>query len=253
MISATLFRYVKVLQRSPVDTVSMLLRPLVTVALMWLFASFYFTDSLGVPFVIISAALVNIIINSMQGSAFEAQEDAQDTRLDSIVMAPGGIERFIWAQALTQTFIALVQSLFILMIAIFVSNTFQVTVLEFLAVVTGFLSILVMCVGMAALGVWATVYHRKFFLVSFLSVIVVTLGGAFFSVDRLSPIFRGLGYANPVTYVIDVIRAPLTGTNVLIPLAIELAISIGFSSIILLVACVVTKISSDLSKIMQHS
>jgi ABC-2 type transport system permease protein len=82
-------------------------------------------------------------------------------------------------------------------------------------------------------GVWA----RSFEQLQFIPMLVITpltfLGGAFYSIDMLPPVWRTVSLFNPVVYLISGLRWSFYGTAD-VGVATSLAITVGF-----LVACLV--------------
>lgn len=244
MLSATWFRYVSVLRRSPVDTVSMLVRPLVSALLYFLFAQFYLAGSAGVGYLCLSLAVVNLVTNAAAGGAFEAKEDTRDDRFDSVLLAPGGLAGFVVAEALIQTAIALVESLVVVAIA---WPWLRADAAGVAWAVAGTLALCALCVAWTSVGVLTTVRSGNTIQVTFVTSLAVTLGGAFWPVESLPAVLGAVARVNPLTYPIDLIRASLTGGSYLAEPGIELAVTVGAAVAVGMLAAALMARRRDLS------
>lgn len=251
MIVATGYRYLITLRRSPMDTFSMFVRPVVSAGLYAVFALFYLGGDGGLSFMLISLAILNIADNTVTGAAYEGRNDCSDDRLETIMMAPGGFRAFVWAQSLASFVVAAMESMLVLLIAIPYMRMTSVT--DLATMLLGIICLVICAIAGGALGAWIVIRYRRFVLVSFASTILLTLGGAFYSVELLPQPFRAIAYANPVTYMIDVIRAPVLDTSMLAPPWIEVLIAAGFALLMAGSALLVTSRRVDMAKIIRGS
>lgn len=233
MNTAVAFKLLTTLRRNPIDTFSMAVRPLLSVVLFAVFASTYIETGTGVTFMVLSVALVNVIVNSVQGSSYEARDDISGLRSDVILLAPGGFHGFSTSQALVQTVFASIQSFVILIVSaplleIHHGGSATKTALAGLSllIITSYLLSLVL--------LKISILYDNFLAVSFAVVVMVTLGGAFYPVESLPAWVYVISRLNPVTYLIDLCRTPLIGGRPFVDYSTSLFVCVGF--VVLLVA-----------------
>ena len=70
--------------------------------------------------------------------------------------------------------------------------------------------------GIAA-GVWATNFDQMAILNQFLILPLIFLGGVFYSIERLPPLFQKISLLNPVFYMIDSLRYGFLGVSDMSP------------------------------------
>ncbi|MCS4484012.1 ABC transporter permease [Gleimia sp. 6138-11-ORH1] len=246
MNTAVAFKYLKTLRRNPIDTFSMAVRPLFSVTLFAIFASTYIEGDTGVTFMVLSVALVNIIINSVQGSCYEARDDTSDSRSDIIILAPGGFHGFSAAQAIVQTAFASVQSLVVLLVS---APLLEIHYSGFALkiVLTGVVLLIVTSYLLSLFLVKISILYDNFLAVSFTIVVLVTLGGAFYPVDALPDWVRTIALLNPLTYLIDLCRTPFIGGQPLVNYSTSVLVCVGFILLLVAVNFVVRSRRFDLS------
>lgn len=248
MLSATLYRYVATLRRNPVDTVSMFARVGVSALLYVVFALFYLPDAGGAGYLCASLAVVNLVINASCGAGYEGGQDAADERIDTVVLAPGGLPAFAWSQALVQTGVALAQSAVVLAVAaLALPGSLAPTGARLPWAVAGLASLLLIAVPWAALCAWAAIRTDRFVQVNFATSLAVTLAGAFWPIEALPAPFGAIARVNPLTYAIDLARSSLTGTPPLLDPATELAVACGLGAVLVAVALATMRRQGDLS------
>ena len=90
------------------------------------------------------------------------------------------------------------------------------------------------------LGIWA----KSFEQLSFVPLLVITpltfLGGAFYSIDVLPPVWRAFSLFNPVVYLINGFRWTFYGTSD-VPVAASFAATVGFFGLCLVVVAWIFK------------
>ncbi|MSS45350.1 hypothetical protein FYJ43_04700 [Cutibacterium sp. WCA-380-WT-3A] len=246
MNTAVAFKLLTTLRRNPIDTFSMAVRPLLSVVLFAVFASTYIETGTGVAFMVISVALVNVIVNSVQGSSYEARDDIRGLRSDVILLAPGGFHSFSAAQALVQTVFASIQSFVILIVSaplLEIHHTGSATKIALaglsLLIVTSYLLSLVL--------LKISILYDNFLAVSFAVVVMVTLGGAFYPVESLSGWVYVISRLNPVTYLIDLCRTPLIGESPFVDYSTSLFVCVGFVALLVAMDVVLRSKTFDLS------
>lgn len=227
MNSATAYRYLRTLRRSPLDTLSMFLRPLLSGALFAIFGAFYLDAAHGPAFLIISVAIVTLFTNAIQGAAYEAREDAQGRRMDIIRMAPGGLRQFCRDHAALQTGIAFMESGLLILVALPFLRAEGSTAIAATPLLAGTVVLTVVSAASSCLGVHLSLRRHNFLAVSFVSVLLVTFGGAFYAVDTLPAWAQLVSRANPMTYVVDLVRSSFFGEPPLLPVTTEVAIGVG--------------------------
>lgn len=227
MNSATVYRYLRTLRRSPIDTLSMFLRPLLSGALFAIFGALYLDAAHGPAFLIISVAIVTLFTNAIQGAAYEAREDAQGQRMDIIRMAPGGFRQFCRDHAILQTSIAFIESALLIAIALPFLRAEVSTGVAAIPLLAGTIVLTVVSAASACLGIHLSLHRQNFLTVSFVSVLLVTFGGAFYAVDTLPAWAQLVSRANPMTYVVDLVRSSFFGEPPLLPVTTEVAIGVG--------------------------
>lgn len=249
MLSATLYRYLVTLRRSPADTVSMLVSTGVSALLYAVFALFYISGSEGVGYLCVSLAVVNLITNAVEGAGFEAREDGRDERIDTVMLAPGGLRSFAWSQGLVQTVIALVQSALVLGVtALVLPGSLAPSPTGLLWAATGLVALLLVAVPWAALAAWTAVRSKNFVQMNFVTSLAVTLAGAFWPVESLPGPFGLVARVNPLTYSVDLVRASLTGSSPLLDPKVELVISLVLAVAMIAVSLAVMRRQGDLSE-----
>jgi len=85
------------------------------------------------------------------------------------------------------------------------------------------------------LGIWATSWEKLQFVPSLIITPLTFLGGSFYSIDMLPPVWRTITLFNPVVYLISGFRWSFYGksdVNVLISLGLILAIMFGCLALI---------------------
>jgi ABC-2 type transport system permease protein len=83
------------------------------------------------------------------------------------------------------------------------------------------------------IGIWAKGFEELQFIPMLIITPMTFLGGAFYSIDMLPPLWRTITLFNPIVYVISGFRWSFFGTAD-IDIAISLAVILGFLSICLL-------------------
>jgi ABC-2 type transport system permease protein len=82
------------------------------------------------------------------------------------------------------------------------------------------------------LGVWADGFEK----LSFVPVLIITpltfLGGSFYSIDMLPPVWHTITLFNPIVYIISLFRWSFFGTSD-VSVGISLAMTLGFIAICL--------------------
>jgi ABC-2 type transport system permease protein len=77
--------------------------------------------------------------------------------------------------------------------------------------------VLLAAVTFAALGfmtaIWATTFEQVNFIPTFIITPLTFLGGVFYSVTMLTPVLRRFTQANPIFYVVDVVRFAMLGIS----------------------------------------
>lgn len=208
MVGAFLFRHVRVLRRSAADTASMFVRPLVSGALFAVFAAALANqDEVSTGFLVISVAIANVATNTVVGAAYESRLDADGGRLGLIAAAPGGLGAYVLVQAVAQLVIAVLQSALVVLCFASVLDPAPLPAAWLVSVV----ALLAVVVGLAALGARRAALTGSFVEASFAISLLVVFAGAFYPVDRLPRWAELVSRANPLTALVDQVRAPLVG------------------------------------------
>lgn len=80
-------------------------------------------------------------------------------------------------------------------------------------------------------GIWAKEFDRNAFVQNFVLTPLTFLGGVFYSLDRLPQIAQNISMANPIVYLIDLLRYGFTGVHSY-PIGISFAVSITITAIL---------------------
>ncbi len=62
-------------------------------------------------------------------------------------------------------------------------------------------------------GIWATEFDKIAFLTNFVLMPLIFLGGVFYPISSLPPLFANVSSFNPIVYMIDLLRYGFTGVN----------------------------------------
>lgn len=202
MIPAFFYRYTRVLWRSPWDTLAMFARPLLSGVLLMVFAGTVSGGNLS-RFMVVSVFVSNIVMNTILGAAYEARMDLDESKREVVELAPGGLRRYAFVQAVTQFVIAFSQSLLVLCVLLPATGGGFTPTLGFVC------GMVVLIVGVIACGARAALRSAQggsFVNTSFTIGIVLTFSGVFYPVDLLPQWARIISSLNPATYVIASIR-----------------------------------------------
>jgi len=243
MLRAVWFRYVRTLWRSRIDSASMMVRPLITAVLFVMFASAVAPDEGSRAFLVVSVMIVNVVANTVIGAAYEARTDVAGGRLELVVQSPGGLSGYVSAQAAVQLVVALAQSC---LVGVWWFTTLAVHAWDpvWLA------ALVVLCVttwGLAALGAWEAVVRGSFVSTSFTISMLLTFAGSFYPVEALPEWARAVSLVNPLTYLVDLVRAPVIAEPTLENPGQQLAFAGAIAIILLLVVAARVRHRPDLS------
>lgn len=225
----------------------MLLRPLLSTALYAIFAATYLTSTYGVAYMVVSVAIVNVFTNAIQGAGYEAREEMQDLRFDIIQMSPGGFPAFVTAHALIQTLLATLESA--LLSALFIPFAQYPVVQEMAYLIIGVGLLLAISFMAAVVGVHVLIRRNNFLAVSFSSVLLITFADAFYPIDSLPTWAATIAAYNPITYLVDIIRAALFGIEPLLAPPLEIGICTAFLVGLIIAASCVAHCPFDTSNV----
>jgi ABC-2 type transport system permease protein len=143
--------------------------------------------------------------------------------LKGILIAP--VSRFFVAlgKAMGGITIAMIQGIMILIFAKFIG----VNYVSFIGVLAGIVVMLITGIGFIELGIALASKiesHEGFqMIMSFLTMPLVLLSGAFFPISNLPVWLKSLVYVNPLTYGVEALRWCLLGSST-IPISLSIAV-----------------------------
>ena len=101
----------------------------------------------------------------------------------------------------------------------------------------------------AVVGVHVLIRRNNFLAVSFSSVLLITFAGAFYPIDSLPTWAATIAAYNPITYLVDIIRAALFGIEPLLAPPLEIGICIAFLVGLIIAAFCVAHCPFDTSNV----
>ena len=101
----------------------------------------------------------------------------------------------------------------------------------------------------AVVGVHVLIRRNNFLAVSFSSVLLITFAGAFYPIDSLPTWAATVAAYNPITYLVDIIRAALFGIEPLLAPPLEIGICIAFLVGLIIAAFCVAHCPFDTSNV----
>ena len=117
----------------------------------------------------------------------------------------GGFPAFVTAHALIQTLLATIES--VLLSALFIPFAQYPVVQEMTYLIISVGLLLAISFMAAVVGVHVLIRRNNFLAVSFSSVLLITFAGAFYPIDSLPTWAATVAAYNPITYLVDIIRA----------------------------------------------
>ncbi len=204
MLAAFFYRYSRVLLRSPVDTLAMFIRPLLSGVMLLVFAQTINGAQALPEFMVASVMLANIIMNTVLGAAYESRMDLEDGKRELIDLSPAGLPGYSLVQAITQASIATLQSLLVGAALLPLTDVLFTPGPKFW-VATLLLAVSVISVG--ALTAKHSALRGAYVGVSFAVGIILTFSGSFYPIEALPQWARIVSAINPVTYVIAGVRS----------------------------------------------
>ena len=245
MINSLWYRYRRTLARNGIDTVSMFIRPLILASLLLVFGAFSAAAELG--FLVASVIICNILVNGVVGTAFEVRNDMTGAKLDVISLAPKGLWGYLRTQSYVQCTAAVVQTI---PIWLAFGWTFDMPGRAFLEVIalTALLWVIAVCLSILAGA--RTLASGSFALVSFVIGIAIALGGAYYPIGFLPEWLQWVARGNPVTYVVDAVRVPITNSDPFMDTTTEIAVMIATAVVLVAAIAIYTRCHRwDLSRL----
>lgn len=204
MLTAFFYRYFRVLLRSPMDTIAMFIRPLLSGVMLLVFAQTV-NDARALPeFMVASVMIANVVTNTVLGAAYESRMDLEDGKRELIELSPAGLHGYSLVQAATQGGIATLQSLLVGI------SLLPVTGSSFTPGPKFWVASLLLALGVISAGA-LTAKHSAlrgaYVGVSFAVGIILTFSGIFYPIEALPQWARIVSCFNPVTYVVEGVRS----------------------------------------------
>ena len=151
------------------------------------------------------------------------------------------------AHALIQTLLATIESA--LLSALFIPFAQYPVVQEMAYLIIGVGLLLAISFMAAVVGVHVLIRRNNFLAVSFSSVLLITFAGAFYPIDSLPTWAATIAAYNPITYLVDIIRAALFGIEPLLAPPLEIGICIAFLVGLIIAAFCVAHCPFDTSNV----
>lgn len=127
------------------------------------------------------------------------------------------------AHALIQTLLVTIESA--LLSALFIPFAQYPVVQEMTYLIISVGLLLAISFMAAVVGVHVLIRRNNFLAVSFSSVLLITFAGAFYPIDSLPTWAATIAAYNPITYLVDIIRAALFGIEPLLAPPLEIGIA----------------------------
>lgn len=204
MLSAFLYRYSRVLLRSPGDTIAMFIRPLLSGVMLLIFAQTIHGVRALPEFMVASVMLSNVITNTVLGAAYESRMDLEEGKRELIELSSAGLHGYGLVQAATQGSIATIQSLLVGTVLLPLTDGSFIPGPKFWVAIL-LLALSVVSVG--ALSAKHSAMRGAYLGVSFTVGIILTFSGIFYPIEALPQWARIVSSLNPVTYVVDGVRS----------------------------------------------
>ena len=151
------------------------------------------------------------------------------------------------AHALIQTLLATIESA--LLSALFIPFAQYPVVQEMTYLIISVGLLLAISFMAAVVGVHVLIRRNNFLAVSFSSVLLITFAGAFYPIDSLPTWAATIAAYNPITYLVDIIRAALFGIEPLLAPPLEIDICIAFLVGLIIAAFCVAHCPFDTSNV----
>lgn len=155
--------------------------------------------------------------------------------LKGILIAPASRLFLAIGKAMGGVTIAIIQGILILITAMFIG----VKYVSYIGVLAGIAVMFLSGIGFNGLGIAlaSKIESQEGFqmIMSFLTMPLVLLSGAFFPISNLPIWLKGLVYINPLTYGVEALRWCLSGSST-IPISLNIIVIIFFSAIMLATA-----------------
>ena len=158
-----------------------------------------------------------------------------------------GFPAFVTAHALIQILLATIESA--LLSALFIPFAQYPVVQEMTYLIISVGLLLAISFMAAVVGVHVLIRRNNFLAVSFSSVLLITFAGAFYPIDSLPTWAATIAAYNPITYLVDIIRAALFGIEPLLALPLEIGICIAFLVGLIITAFCVAHCPFDTSNV----
>ena len=159
----------------------------------------------------------------------------------------GGFPAFVTAHALIQTLLATIESA--LLSALFIPFAQYPVVQEMTYLIISVGLLLAISFMAAVVGVHVLIRRNNFLAVSFSSVLLITFASAFYPIDSLPTWAATIAAYNPITYLVDIIRAALFGIEPLLVPPLEIGICIAFLVGLIIAAFCVAHCPFDTSNV----
>ena len=181
-------------------------------------------------FIVPGLVMMSVIMQSFMNSAFTFYMAKFQRTLDEVAVSPTPYMLVILGHVTAAVVRGLITAILILIVALFFTH---LTVHSFLITfVFVFLSALLFALAGLTNGVFATSFDTVQIFPTFVLTPLTYLGGVFYSISLLPPVWRSLSYANPVLYMINGFRYGLLGVS-------DTSVVLSFSVLVGLVAVMI--------------
>lgn len=168
-------------------------------------------------FLIPGLVMMGCMNNAFQNSSSSIVSQKFQGELEDLKVAPISPLQIIWAMSIA----GLVRGLLVGLVTLFVGEVFhKVSLGEFLPIhhvfaFVGFISLggLIFANVGISLGFWAKSFDQMGAITGFILTPLMYLGGVFFSIGNLHPIWQNIAHFNPMLYLINGVRYGMLGVS----------------------------------------
>ena len=176
-------------------------------------------------FIVPGLVMMSVIMQSFMNAAFTFYMAKFQRTLDEVAVSPTPYIIVIIGHVSAAVFRGLISAVLILCVALFFTHlTIHSYVITFVFVLLS--SILFALAGLIN-GVFATSFDTVQIFPTFILTPLTYLGGVFYSISLLPPVWQYISYANPVVYMINGFRYGLLGvSDTSVPLSLAILVTL---------------------------
>lgn len=251
-------RTIKIDTKYPLDTLSLLIRPIINIIPLILFSTYigvknnvfykYTNTNNYIQYITISFFFIAFISNCIISSSILITSELENGTFELIVLAPIHPIQYIMSYIISTFLVYLLNFFIFYYIIIFIFDKIilfnNVLVLIYICILS-----MITCFGIGTLLAGITVKTKLPKVTYMVNSILVLLAGASYSISIFPKPLKIAAFCNPITYCVDIFRYSIINTKTYFNLKIEMIIITCISIITFIIGIIIfDKIFNNLKR-----